>query len=284
MEATWNVNRQMREHAQTVSATNAERARNTAKVLMWVSKQLSGLKTVHLRKIETGLSGLAAAAQERVGDVASGDAGATTTGSVIGRGRLRDCCLYSKRWSPLALHIMSRPDQDSTACQCSTRPYGRAVVFCGVIWCDMVCCVVLWCVVLYYGFRVLFVAVYCGYYVLCVVALCYTCSKTLGHEQKKIIYQAKNDAKSMGNTKNKKYQEPYQNKDFVLWHDMVIHGLQKRPENCHISQRIFFLKKNKSLKFVDAFGRRSYPKRLPKSTFLPDVPIQKVLIMRWKRS
>ena len=44
MEATWNVNRQMREHAQTVSATDAERARNTAKVLMWVSKQLSGLK------------------------------------------------------------------------------------------------------------------------------------------------------------------------------------------------------------------------------------------------
>ena len=85
MEATWNVNRQMREHAQTVSATDAERARNTAKVLMWVSKQLSGLKTVHLRKIGTLL---AAAAQERVGDVASGDASATTTGSVIGRGAL----------------------------------------------------------------------------------------------------------------------------------------------------------------------------------------------------
>ena len=111
MEATRNVNRQMREHAQTVSTTCAKSSQHGPSSDVDV-KQLGCLKTVHLRKNRNSLGclGWAGEAQERVGDVASGDAGATTTGSVIGRGRLRDCRLCSKRWPPLAQHIMSRPD------------------------------------------------------------------------------------------------------------------------------------------------------------------------------
>ena len=109
MGTTWNVNHRMREHAQMVSATYAENSQHgqgcdvDITTIGWFEKHFTS------ENMETHWAVWTGVAQERVGDVASGDAGATTTGSAIGRGRLRDCRLSSKRWPPLALHIMSRP-------------------------------------------------------------------------------------------------------------------------------------------------------------------------------
>ena len=95
---------------------------------MWTCKQLVGFENNSSK-----LTGLSGASQERVGEVASGDVGASSSGSGIGRGRLRDCRVYSKRWPPLVLHIISRDDHDSTARLCSARPVGVENQLCAVM-------------------------------------------------------------------------------------------------------------------------------------------------------